>query len=187
MRFLLFILCLFITCISSQTIELIEGGTFDCSNITNLTPVENSTSSIQYLFDICKASPQCSKEYGLNNGGTLNTFSDFLFQVPPFSLPLYLQSPILNILCNYTLEQAQALMWEQALIISGTNFNPCGQGEEFLPIQRKCRPELNNTPNSCADQNTINIVLLSILLVVAIAGLVFAAYTSFGEKKMKIN
>lgn len=169
---------------ASQMISLVPGGTFECSNISSsLTPVENNVVAVQYLFDICAASPECAKLYGLTNGGTLQTFSAFLLQEPPHSLPLYLESPFLEVLCSFTLEDALANMWRRSLIVSGIDFNPCGQGEEFLPATRECRLELTNTPNSCADQNVINIVLLSVILAIVLVGVAASLYRTFGVRR----
>lgn len=167
---------------AGQIIELVPGWTFDCSNMT-FTPVENNPVALQYLYDICSESSVCSKLYGINNGATLHLFSTFLFQQSPHTLPLYIESPFLDIMCGKTYEEALRQEWKRSMIISGEDFNTCGQGEEFLPVQRKCRPELGNTPNSCTDQNSINIVLLSVFIVIACVGLGYGLYKTFGERR----
>lgn len=128
-----------------------DDSTFDCSGLT-VDYLAGNPALIQAIQQACAADVHCAAMFALEELYDTTTFALLLQISEPHPDPLSYQSPLLEIICGKTTNEALAVMWVRSLIVAVNRLERCGPDEQFalLPggTDAKCRPMLHSTYNS---------------------------------------
>lgn len=152
-------------------IPIFENGTFDCSALAS-TPLSESDGSLQALFDICEADVFCAKRSGIEGGGTLATFEQFLEQVKPFGPGLLtVESAVRAYLCDKAVEEVFYDLFVDRISVKSFEVVNCPADHVYIPTKDRCRPSLVQSQN----ETWLNVLQYSVLfLVIVILGFLAA-------------
>ncbi len=99
---------------------------FDCSTagsnatLAAATPLVNNTDALEVLREWCAISPRCAPLYGQDGAPNLDVFQHiFQTTIPAEALVdggPFLESPLLDWLCNHTAEEFLMFAWAERLI-----------------------------------------------------------------------
>lgn len=145
------LLCFFLTYTHAGSILVEEDSVFDCSSLPTdyLSVNPDLVAAIQTA---CVMDVHCAALFAPEEVSDVTTFTALLQIAQPHSDPLAWQSPMLEVLCGKTVDEALALMWIRSLITSVRNLHICAPDEQFELIgdgtEAECQPMLHSTYNS---------------------------------------
>lgn len=117
------------TTVNSATVTISPGDTIECSGFSSTS----LPSALPTINSFCMDDPQCSELFGQSLGVNQPLF-DHLFQTTTeLSPPIFLETPLFNILCNKTVEDVNKLLWQKELRVSMAESEiVCGLNERHL-------------------------------------------------------
>ena len=182
LRWLILVLCTFfavIDTIHATTLTVAEPSLDDFICVDNATlaaatPLENNPVALETLRGWCAADIRCAELYAQDGPPNLATFV-FLFQstltVPASSV--FLETPLLDNLCNVTVQIYMQRVWVLMLINQILEANVCAVNERFILTPGVgsggvcvCQP--GKTCDSTQTGTFILIIVLTVVVILAV-------------------
>jgi len=186
---LLRILLLYLLCASAWgVVTYIEDDSdFDCSLLSH-DYLAGDDALVQAIQQACQNDVHCAAWFAQEQLGDLTTFK-YLLQATdphPSQVPLAWQSPMFDVVCGKSLNDALAAMWVRSLVVGIRRLDVCATGEELQLMNggstAQCHPKLRSTYNSPGNYYG-TIIAMNIVIVVIGGCLVLLLAYRFWKNK----
>lgn len=123
------------------------NGTFDCS-LLGTTPLSENDGTLQDVFNACASDVFCAKRSGIEGGGTLATFEQFLEQTKPFGPgQLTTETAVRSYLCDKPVADVFYQLFVERIIVESFKVLNCPADHVYIPTKDRCRPSLIQSQN----------------------------------------
>ena len=162
-----------------------------CPTITP-TPIIGNPIALEILREWCAADVRCAEQYGQTtapNQALFNTL--FLTTTHSYTGTLYLESPLLQDICNITYENVNQEQWVRSMILDiMERGRSCNEGQTNAIIDDSGEIECTDLPwTQCVNVNGFNTLGLAIeiaIFVVVLIAIVTQIWTFVRRRSVQI-
>ncbi len=152
---------------SGAIVTISPGDTIMCTGFPS-TPLPMALPTIA---SFCAADPRCAELYGQSLGANITLF-DHLFQTTTeFTPPITLETPLLQTICNKTVEQITEKLWQKDLRKDMLDSDiTCGLDERHVYDPVKGDIVCMSFPGrEIRDPNTIDAVVVTLMILLLVS------------------